>query len=233
MQEKYEYQNTDEIQIDLVEMFRVLMKKWWLIVLGLVVGAVAMGGYTKLFVTPQYTASSSLYILGATANVSGVSLSLSTQLTSDFTILAKSRPVIENVIEELDLDMSYGQLASKVVVENPSGTMILKITVTDTEPEMAKEIANTLTDATATRIADVMNVDKPNIVEEAVTPQYPVSPNLKKNVMLGGVIGAALIIGILVLLYLMDDTIKDSEDVKKYLGLNTLATFPLEKRRKR
>ena len=81
-------------------------------------------------------------------------------MTADFTILAKSRPVVENVIEELDLDMSYEQLSNNIAVENPSETTILKITATDTDPKMAKSIANAMADATATRVANVMNIDK-------------------------------------------------------------------------
>ena len=137
-----------------------------------------MGSYTKIFMTPQYTASSSIYILGSTANISNISLTLSSQLTADFTILAKSRPVVENVIEELDLDMSYEQLSNNIAVENPSETTILKITATDTDPKMAKSIANAMADATATRVANVMNIDKPNVVEKAVEPKNPASPSM-------------------------------------------------------
>lgn len=233
MQEKYEYQNSDELQIDLAELFHVLLKKAWMIILCFVVGAVVMGSYTKIFMTPQYTASSSIYILGSTANISNISLTLSSQLTADFTILAKSRPVVENVIEELDLDMSYEQLSNNIAVENPSETTILKITATDTDPKMAKSIANAMADAAATRVANVMNIDKPNVVEKAVEPKNPASPSMTKNVVLGGMIGTILMIGILVVLYMMDDTIKDSEDVRKYLNLDTLAAFPAGKRSRR
>ena len=98
---------------------------------------------------------------------------------------------------------------------------------------MAKSIANAMADATATRVANVMNIDKPNVVEKAVEPKNPASPSMTKNVVLGGMIGAILMIGILVVLYMMDDTIKDSEDVRKYLNLDTLAAFPAGKRSRR
>ena len=72
-----------------------------------------------------------------------------------------------------------------------------------------------MADATATRVANVMNIDKPNVVEKAVEPKNPASPSMTKNVVLGGMIGAILMIGILVVLYMMDDTIKDSERCEK------------------
>ena len=98
-----EQMKSDEMEIDLVELFHTLVKKAWVILICLLVGAIIAGGYTKLFITPQYQASSTIYVLGnagQSSNVS-VSLSLSKQLTVDFTILSKSRPVIEKVIDKL------------------------------------------------------------------------------------------------------------------------------------
>ena len=78
-----------------------------------------------------------------------------------------------------------------------------------------------------------MDTDKPNVLESAVKPITPTSPNLMKNVLMGGLIGAILVIGAIILLYMLDDTVKDEEDVKKYLGVNTLATFPERRKKKR
>ena len=96
-----EQMRNDEMEIDLIELFHVLLKKAWVILLCLVIGAAAVGAYTKLFVTPQYQATSTLYVLGNSVSMSGVDMSLSKQLTADFTVLAKSRPVMEKVNEKL------------------------------------------------------------------------------------------------------------------------------------
>lgn len=228
-----EQMRNDEIEINLIELFHALMKKLWLIILCLIVGAVAMGGYTKFFITPQYQASSMIYILGRETNISGVNLQLSQQLTVDFETLAKSRPVIERVIEKLDLSYSYSEVSSMITVENPTDTSILKMIVTNPDPELAADIANQMADATADRVAEVMVTDKPSTVEDAVVPTAPVSPNLKKNIMIGGLAGAVLAAGVVTLLFLMDDTLKSEEDIRRYLGLNTLAAVPREKKRKR
>lgn len=234
MQEQ-QLENQDEIQIDLVEIIHVMLHKLWVIVLCAAVGALSTGIYTKVFVTPQYSTAATIYILSNNASVSGVNLnlSLSEQLTADFMLLAKSRPVVEQVIEELGVDMTYGQLAGNVRVENPSGSHMMRVIATNPNPELAKDIANTMADVVSTRIAEVMNTDKPNIMEEAVVPGRQSSPNLRKNVMVGGLVGAGLAIGALLLLYLLDDTIKTEDDVKKYLGVNTLAAFPEQKKAKR
>lgn len=232
MEEKI--RNTEDMQIDLLELAGVLWRKLWAIVVCLVIGAVLAGGYTKLMVTPQYTATSMIYILGQTTSISSVAdLQLSSELTADFTIMAKSRPVIQSVIKELDLNMSYEQLVGAVNLENPTDSHILKIHVTNSDPKLAKTISNAMAEAVAENISSVMATDKPSIAEKAITPKAPSSPNLTKNIAMGGIVGVAIAVAIIVLGYLMDDTIKTEEDVRKYLQMNTLAEIPMEKKNRK
>lgn len=219
--------------IDLIELFHVMLRKIWLIIVCGVAGLVLFGGYTKLFMTPQYSASSMIYIFGSTSSLSDLAnAALGTQLTSDFQTLAQSRAVLEKVIEELDLDMSYGQLSSSVSVSNPASTRFLKLTVTNPDPELARDISNTMAEVTSDRVAEVMNTDRPSLMEKAVTPTAPSSPNLMKNALTGGLVGAAIAIALIYLQFMMNDTIQNEADVRKYLGVNVLAMLPEEKRRK-
>ncbi|MGF6989682.1 capsular polysaccharide biosynthesis protein [Lachnospiraceae bacterium PM6-15] len=232
MREENVMVNDDEIEIDLLELLRVLLNKLWMIILFTVVGAILALGVTKFLITPQYTATSMIYILSKTTSVSSaVDLQLSKQLTVDFEILAKSRPVIENVIDELDLDYTYEEMLDLVEVENPQDSSILKMIVTTPEPELSKEIASEMADATADRVAEVMVTDKPSKVESAVTPEKPSSPSTLKNTLLGGLGLGFLVALIIAIKHLLDDTIKTEDDVKKYLGLSTLAAIPLEKKK--
>lgn len=222
--------DNDEIEIDLMEIFRLLLRKAWMIILCLIVGAVLMFGYTKFLVVPQYTASSMIYILGESTSITSIAdVQIGTELASDFITLAKSRPTLESVIDDLNLDMNYEELSKTVNVENLTDTHILKISATNPDPKLAKEISNSLADETAKTIADVMVTDKPSLAERAIVPKHPSSPNLLKNVALGGMLGALLAIAVIVIRHLMDDTIKTEEDVKKYLQVNTFAALPLEK----
>lgn len=234
MGEQIERNKQEEMEIDLLEIARLLWRKAWIIILCLVAGAGIAGGYTKFLVTPQYTASSMIYVLGESTSITSIAdVQVGTELTGDFTTLAKSRPALEGVIDELDLDMNYEELSQIVTIENLADTHILKISATDPDPEMAKEISNAMAQSTAETIASVMATEKPSIAEKAITPTVPSSPNVMKNLMVGGLLGAILAIAVLVLRHLMDDTIKTEEDVKKYLGLNTLASLPVEKDLKR
>lgn len=224
----------DDAEIDLLEIAHVLWQKIWAIILCFVVGAVLAGGYTKMMITPQYTATSMIYILGQTTSISSITeLQVSSALTADFTIMAKSRAVINGVIKEMNLDMSYDELKSSVNVSNPTDSHILQIEVTNPDPKMAKDISNAMANAVADNVASVMVTDKPSIAEKAVTPKSPSSPNLMKNTAMGGLVGAVIAMGILIVRYLMDDTIKTEEDVRKYLQINTLAAVSLEKKRRK
>lgn len=220
----------DEMEIDLVEVFQLMLKRWWLIIGCAVVFAAAAFGYTKLFVTPQYEASSMIYILSKTTSISSaLDLQLGKQLTVDFETLATSRPVVEKVIDELGLDTEYETLVGSITVSNPTDTQILKISARNPDPVLARDISNAMSDATAEQIAAVMVTDKPSTVEEAVVPRYPVSPNVKKNTLIAGLAGALLVMAIILLNYLLDDRIKSEEDIVKYLELNALASIPLNK----
>lgn len=226
--------DTEMGQIDLLEVANVIWQKIWAVIMCFVIGAVLFGGYTKMMVTPQYTATSMIYILGRTTSISSIAeLQLSSALTADFTIMAKSRAVINGVIKEMDLNMTYDQLKNSVNITNPSDSHILQIEVTNPDPKLAKDISNTMANAVAENIASVMATDKPSIAEKAVTPGAPSSPNLMKNIAMGGIVGAALAVGLIVSGYMMDDTIKTEEDVRKYLQINTLASVSLEKKRRK
>lgn len=224
-------QPDDEMEIDLLELFQVLLQKAWVIILCMVIGAGLAFGGTKMLLTPKYSASSQIYILTKTTSVTSLAdIQMGAQLTVDFEVLAKSRPVVEKVIDELNLDYTYEELVEMITTLNPSDTRILKMTVENEDPNLAKEIANAMAEVTAERVAYIMTTDKPKIVEEAVTPEKPSSPSTVKNTALGGILGAVLAMGIIVIIYLMNDTIQTEEDVRKYLDLNTLAALPLEKR---
>lgn len=216
--------------IDLVELAQVLWSKIHIIIVCFLVGALVAGGYTKIIVTPQYTATSMIYILGETTSITSVAnLQLSSELTADFSMLAKRRKVIEKVNKDLNLGKTYEELCDVITIENPTDTHILTILATDPDAETAKDIANAMAEAVADNLSTVMATEKPSIAEEAVTPKEPSSPNTKKNIMMGALFGAVLAMGIIIVQFLLDDTIKNEDDVKKYLNINTFASFPDDK----
>lgn len=222
----------DEIEIDLTELFQLLLQKIWIILLCMILaGGIVLGG-TLFLITPKYEASSMIYILTKTTSVTSLAdIQMGEQLTVDFETLAESRPVIEAVIDDLDLDYTYEEMTAMISTENPTDTRILRLIVENEDAELARDISNSLAEATAERVAYVMKSDEPTIVENAVTADSPSSPNVLKNTAMGALAGAVLAMAVIVIRYLMNDTIQTEDDIRKYLNLHTLAAIPMEKRR--
>ena len=230
MNERREYR---EDTIDLVELFHVLLRKWWLILLCFIIGVVSAGAVTKYLITPQYQASSMLYVLTKTTSVTSLAdIQMGTQLTSDFKVIATSRPVIEDAMADVEAETgtsySYNEFLNHVAVDNPSNTRILKITVTHEVPKLAQVMADAVAAQTATHMAQIMSTDAPTTVENAVVPTSPSSPSLTKNCAMGGLLGIVLICALLIILHLTDTSIRSEEDIARYLGLDTLVVLPYD-----
>lgn len=223
-------QNTDDvIEIDLKEIFGILINKLWLIVLCGIVAGVAGFCVSNFAITPQYQSTTKVYILSKQNgdSVTYTDLQMGTQLTKDYKELIKSRDVLETVIETCQLDESYGSLAERVTVENISDTRIIAITVEDPNPVTAQFLADEIRKEAAQHIKNVMDIEAVNVAEEANLPENPSSPSVMKWTALGLMLGMCLCAGVILLRYLLDDTVKTSEDVEKYLGLSTLAMIPI------
>ena len=223
-----------EDEIDLVELFYLLWGHAWQIILCLILGAGLALGYTKLLVTPLYQATSSIYIVSASNNsvVNLTDLQIGAQLTADYQELILSRPLLEDVIRNLELTNAEGQpmstnaLKNMIAISNTADTRILKVTVTSPDPQESADIANELIDQACIYLPQIMETEEPNLVEEAIPPTQKSSPSTAKNVMLGGLLGACLACGVLVVRYLMNDTFVTPDDVVKYLGVQPLAVIP-------
>ena len=216
-------------EIDLLELFYRLLASWKSIVLMSVIGAAAALAFTVFFITPKYKATSTIYVLARKDSAINISdLQIGTALTQDYVKVFDIWEVHEQVISQLDLPYSYSALKSMLSVTNPSGTRMLDISVTSTDPQMAADIANAYARVSCDFIAETMSTDKPNIVSVALVPTNPVSPSKTKNTMIGFMLGFLLAAGIVTIQMLLDDKIRNAEDIRKYTGLTNLAIIPLE-----
>ncbi len=224
----------DEVEIDLKELFGVLWRKAWLILLVGILLAAGAGFYTKRYITPQYQSSSMIYVLGNSSSLVSLSdLQLGSQLTSDYVVLIESRPVVEEVISNLGMNISYEEMLNKISITNQTDTRIITITATDPDPVQAKKIVDEFANVAKQRMAEIMATDEPTIVEEGYINENPVSPSTLKNCLIAGMIGVCLTCAILIVIHLMNDTIKTPDDIQKYLGISTLGIIPVDGKRKK
>lgn len=227
--------NNDEIEIDLGEVFHLVISKLGVIILsGILLGVLSIIG-TMLFITPKYESTTKIMVLNKQDNntLTSADMQISTQLTKDYAELIQSRTVLEGVIAQLNLDMTYKEMLNKVSVETSSDSRIVSISVTDEDPYTASEIANAVRDMAAEHIQSVMDIEAVNVVDTANIPNEKASPSLAKNGVIGGLLGVIIAMAAVIIIYLTNDTIKVEEDVERYLGLSVLGSIPFSEKESR
>lgn len=211
--------NGDEETIDLLELLYALLGKWREIAAATVACALIAAIGVLFFVTPKYQASSTIYVISQ----------IGTALTDDYIQVFHMWEVQDKVISNLDLPYTYSQLDKMLSVTNASNTRMVEITVTSESAQEAADIANEYVTVVQDYIAKKMATDKISIMSTALVPTEPVSPNKTKSILLGALLGFVVSAGVIVVITLLDDTYKTTEDIKKYTGLVTMAVIPLEK----
>lgn len=224
-----EKEQNDEVEIDLLEIFALLKDKIVKIVgVGVILAALVAIG-TLFIIKPQYESTSKLYIVGESNSIMSLtSLQAGSQLAQDYIHIVESRPVIEKVISNLNLDMEYDDLLDIITLNNPSDTRILEVTAKTDDPYVAKEIVDEIGKVSADRIKTIMGVDPPTTVEYGHVADEKSSPSLVKNTAVGLVGGMFVSAFIIIVIYLLNNTISSEDDVEKYLGLNNLGVIPIE-----
>lgn len=217
----------DEIEIDLLELFRALKRRIWIILLAAVLGGGIAGAFSKFVLVPQFKSTAMVYILSKETTLTSLAdLQIGSQLTKDYKIIVVSRPVLEDVIESLGLDMNYRDLKNKLTIENQADTRILSITAQDPDPYMAKKIADSVANTASNYISDIMEMVPPKMIEDGEVPTQKSSPSNGKNAVLGALAAIVVVCGVIVLEIVMNDTIVTEDDVAKYLGVSVLASVP-------
>ena len=220
----------DYSDIDLVELFYAILSRWTIILLTTVVLATLGYCYGRFVVTPVYSSNSALYVLSKSTSITSMAdIQVGANLTNDYMVVIKGRPVLEQVIENLGLEMNYDTLKNKVSVTNESNTRILNISVRDHDIKLAKVIADEIANVSSSFISEKMDQDPPTILQYGYTDTKRVNRSPNSFALIGALAGLIISVGIAVLLYLLNDKIMTPEDLEKRTGLNTLATLPMER----
>ena len=222
--------DNEEIEIDLFELFMELKRKIWVILGVAVLCAGVAGAFSAFVLTPQYTSTAMVYILSKETTLTSLAdLQIGSQLTKDYKIIVTSRPVLEDVIEGLELNTTYKDLKKKITIDNPADTRILSISVMDPDPQMAKAIADKVAATASDYVGDIMEMVPPKLIEDGEVPLLKTSPSNTKNALIGGLLGVLLVCGFVTARVVLNDTVRTEEDVTRYLGLTVLASVPARK----
>lgn len=218
----------EEDTIDLGQLFSFYLSRLPLLIAAVILGAVISFAVTHFLIPDKYTATSKMYMVSASSDavVNLSDLNLGSSLSNDYVELMKSRPVLEEVIDKLELKYSYEQLLGMISLSVVNNTRIVSISVVSTSPHEAMNIANQLARTAKVQLPKVMEAPSPTIVEDAVLPVRRSSPSLTRNVVIGALVLLLLVLVVLTVIYLQDDTIKSSDEMEKKLGIMPLAVIP-------
>ena len=219
----------NEETIDLLELFGMLWQHIFQILICTVIGAAVAFGVTKFLMVPQYESSAMMIVntrQDVNANVTSDQINSATKLVETYSIIVKSDTVLSRVIDDLGLNLNYGELKDKVTVKSVNSTQVMQISVQDADPAAAQIICQKITQVCPDLIKDAVEAGSVKLISAASTPVQPVSPNTLKNTAVGAMLGLVACAGVLVLRMLLNNKINNDADVQKYLDLPVLGVIP-------
>ena len=223
-------QENQAVEIDVFAMLKTLWKRKFSIVLVALVFAIAAFGYSAFLAKKEYQSTSRIYVVSRQNQdnnaLTNSDLQAGSYLVKDYREIILSQNVLTQAIEELKLDLTPAELSKKISVSVPTDTRILSITAKDGNPKEAARIANGLRNVAAEKIISVTKVSDVTTLDEAEVPQTPSSPNIRRNVLLGFIAGAGLMVVLMVVVEVLDDRVKRPEDIEELMGLTLLGIVP-------
>lgn len=215
--------------IDLLEVLQVVRQHILTVILVTVIAAVAGFGVSRFVMVPQYEASALMIVntrQDTTTNVTSDQINSATKLVSTYSIIIKSDTVLQQVINNLGLSLTYDELKDRVNVEAVDETQVMQITVQSDNPEWARQVCEQITAISPNVILESVEAGSVKLISQASVTPDPVSPNVMKNTAIAALLGLVVSVGIVVLRELLDNKIKSEDDVRKYLDLPVVGVIP-------
>lgn len=223
----------DEIEIDLSRLFGALVKRAWLIAIVAVLCAVLTLVGTVLFVAPTYQSSTMFYVNNNSLSLGDMNMSITTgdisaskSLVKTYIVILTARETLNDVIDYAGVDRSYSEVKRMIQAGSVDSTEIFRVTVTSEDPVEAEQIADAIAYILPKRIAKIIQGTTATVVDSAILPLGASSPNYTQNTMIGFVVGLVAMAAILVVLELLDNTIRQEEDITQVSSHPILASVP-------
>lgn len=220
-----------ELEISLQEIVLILWKKAWIIMLCLIIGAAAGFSVSRFIIKPTYSSRVSMYVNNNSKDRADGGLNIndinaSQKLVATYIEILKSEVVLNDVITQMGLNYTAGELKRMISANALNNTEILEIKVTSQSPEEAAAIANKIAEIAPPQIIRVVQAGGVQLIDKAQVNLNPVAPNTKRNIAIGAAIGMILAMGVILLLALLDNRIKSEEELSKRYNLPVLGTIP-------
>jgi capsular polysaccharide biosynthesis protein len=218
-----------EETISINDIFKTLKKRWKLIMLLTLIAALISGTISYFLITPVYQSSTQILVNQKKSEnqLDYNQIQSNIDMINTYSVIIKSPAILEKVIDQLELEESVDQLSQKITINSQENSQVFSLTVQDSNPSQAVEIANTVSETFQKEIKDIMNVDNVSVLAKAEIKENPtpVKPNPLLNIAIAIVVGLMAGIGLAFLLEYMDNTIKDEDDIDRLLELPILGSI--------
>lgn len=219
-------------EINLSEVYSYFKSKILWIILAIIVIVILGNIYTTITRTPMYQSNTTIVLVGESKKEYNQSDSLLNQnLIGTYSQIIKSRKVLSQVIENLDLKMTTEELSNSITTSSVEETEIIQITVENAKAKDAQKITDEVAKVFAKEIKDIYNLENVTIIDKAELSKSPYNVNYVKDNIIYLVIGIVLSFGVVFVMYYFDTSIKSSEVVEEKLGLTVIGIVPKEERK--
>ncbi len=223
----------ESTDIDLRRLVVAVVRRLWIVILAAIMCASAVLVFTYYLITPQYQASAMFYVnnnkvsIGSvTASISSGDITAAKSLVDSYIVILKTRTTLTEVIDKAGVDYSYGEVKEMISAAAVNSTEIFQVIVTCPSASDAEKIANCISDILPSKINTIIEGTSAKIVETAILPSKPSSPNYVKNSLAGFVLGVLISVCVIVLREIFNVTIRGDEDIEQVCDIPILASVP-------
>ncbi len=221
-------------ELDLKELFNIFWERKLEIVLIILICIVVGAVYSYAILKPKYTSYTTLLLTQVTNNnsedntsITQTDLTLNSKLVSTYSELIKSNAVLREVIDNLNIqNLNEESLKNSIKVSAVTDTEMIKISVTNENPNYAEIIANKIAEVFSEKIADIYKINNVYVVDKAEVSEIPSNVNHTKDIVIFTFIGIVVACGYVLLVNMLDNTVKTEADIEKITGLKVLASIP-------
>ena len=217
-------------EINLIEVFEYFKNKLVWIIASILVVLVLGNIFTLATRVPMYRSNTTILLVGSNEQLNQNDVSLNNNLVATYSEIIKSRRVLSQVINNLDLDYTVSELSSNISVGTKTGTQIITVSVSDSDSKRAKDIANEVSKVFAADVKELYKLDNVAIIDSAVKAAAPYNLTYAKDNVIYFAIGLVLSCGVIFVMFYFDTTIKSADSIEEKLGLTVLGVVPEERR---
>lgn len=221
----------NEEEIDLRELFEVLKKNVFMIVIVSFLFA-AIGLFSSVFVIDKkYSSEATIYItprITEQGTIDYNSIQTNSKMVNNYMEILKGETILAKVAKQVGLE-SYEEVQKTLTITNPENTELISISAKTTDPELSQQIVSLTVSTFTEDMMDILNLNNVTTINEAKVNTNPVSPSKAKFTIFGFGIGLVVSCGYVCITYLFDKRLRTRDEAENFLGIPVLATVPLKK----